>query len=89
MDETADGGHTKRTQKQKTKDLRNLDEWQYMLTANTVRTFRQAPVRWLKEMSNGKLKREVFSDIDASTGMVRFDADCYEEEIEYVLSHLV
>lgn len=89
VDESEDGGYTKRAQKQKHKDVRDLTDWQDMMKNKTVRTFEEAPVRWLKEMSDGNLKREVFSYIDAAAGLVRFDADCYEEEIDYVLGHLV
>jgi hypothetical protein len=89
VDESDDGGYTKRAQRQKHKDVRDLADWQYIVKTNTGRTFEEAPVRWLKEMSDDKLKREVFSYVDAATGLVRFDADCYEEEIDYVLGHLV
>jgi hypothetical protein len=88
-DETAEGGVFKRTHKQKHKDVRDLAEWQYMMDSKAVRTMEAAPVYWLKEMAVGKLKRDVFSDIDCDAGLVRFDADCYEEEIEYVLGQLV
>jgi hypothetical protein len=89
VDESDDGGYTKRAQRQKNKDVRDLADWKYIMKNETVRTFEEAPLRWLKEMSNDKLKREVFSYIDATTSLVRFDADCYEEEIDYVLGHLV
>ena len=89
IDESKDGGYTKRAQKQKNRDVRDTVDWQQMMKNETVRTFEEAPVRWLKETSNGILNREVFSYIDAATGLVRFDADCYEEEIDYVLGHLV
>jgi hypothetical protein len=89
VDESADGGYTRRAQKQKHKDVRDLSDWHDMLNNKIVRTFEEAPVRWLKEISDGHLKREVFSYIDAANGLVRFDSDCYEEEIDYVLSHLV
>jgi hypothetical protein len=89
VDESDDGGLTKRTQKQRNKDVRDLAEWQYVLDSKTVRTFEEAPVKWIKEMSGGELNREVFSYIDAANGMVRFDAHCYEGEVEYVLGRLV
>jgi len=89
VDESSDGGYTQRAQKQKNRDVRDLAEWQYVLKDKTVRTFEEAPVKWLKEMSQASLNREVYSYIDAANGMVRFDADCYEEEIEYVLGKLV
>lgn len=67
----------------------SLAEWEYVVKSPTVRTFEEAPIRWLKEMTGDTLQREVFSFIDAAKGLVRFDADCYEEEIDYVLGQLV
>ncbi len=89
VDQSDDGGYTKRAQKQNGKDVRDLEDWQQMTKSRTVRTFEESPVHWLKEMSGRELHREVFSYIYANEGQVRFDADCYEEEIAYVLSHLV
>lgn len=92
VDETEDGGHTKRAQKRKDRDVRDLAEWQLVMQNPMPRTFEEAPVRWLKEMSGGALHREVYSYIDsyidAANGLVRFDADCYEDEIDYVLGRL-
>lgn len=42
-------------------------------------------VHWLPEASNGKLTREVFTAIDARTGKLRVEADCYEGELEYAI----
>ena len=89
IDESADGGYTKRAQKQKHKDVRDLADWDDMLKNKVPRTFEEAPVHWLQDMSADQLTREVFSYIDAPNGLVRFDADCYEEEIDYVISQLV
>lgn len=89
VDESEDGGLTKRTQRQQNKDVRDLADWQYIVTANTVRTFEQAPVWWLPEMSGGSLKRELRTRIYAGEGIITFDADCYEEEIDHVLGQLV
>lgn len=89
VDESEDGGLTKRTQRQQHKDVRDLADWQYITTAKTVRTFEEAPVRWLKEMASGNLTREVPTRIYAGEGIINFDADCYEEEIDHVLGQLV
>lgn len=89
VDESEDGGLTKRTQRQQHKDVRDLAEWDYITTAKTVRTFEEAPVRWLKEMAVGSLTREVPTRIYSKDGIINFDADCYEEEIDYVLGQLV
>jgi len=89
VDKSEDGGLTKRTQRQQHKDVRDLADWQYITTATTVRTFEEAPVRWLKEMAGGNLTREVPTRIYAEHGIINFDADCYEEEIDHVLGQLV
>ena len=89
VDESADGGLTKRTQRQQHKDVRDLAEWQYITTSSIVRTFEEAPIRWIKEMTGGHLERELSTRVYAGDGIIAFDADCYEEEIDYVLSQLV
>lgn len=89
VDDAEDGSLTKRTQKKAGKDIRDTSEWKRIANDRMVRTFEEAPLRWLHEMSNGKLKRELFSYVDAANGFVRFDADCYEDEIDYALAQLV
>jgi hypothetical protein len=89
VDDAEDGCHSKRTQKKIGKDIRDTAAWQQILQDKMVRTFEEAPLRWKPAMTNGKLTREVFSYVDAANGYVRFDADCNEEEIDYVLDQLV
>jgi hypothetical protein len=89
VDDAADGSYTKRTQKKAGADIRDTAEWKRIAADNSRRTFEEAPLRWIPEMSNGRLTRELFSDADAANGYIRFDADCYEEEIDYAISHLV
>jgi len=89
IDDAEDGAHTKRTQKKTGKDIRDTGEWIRIAKDTTIRTFEEAPLWWLPKMSNGMLQREMFSYVDAANGFVRFDADCYEDEIDYVLSKLV
>jgi hypothetical protein len=89
VDDAEDGVHSKRTQKKPGKDIRETVAWQQILQDKTVRTFEEAPLRWKNDLSNGELTRGVFSYVDATNGFVRFDADCHEEEIEYVLHKLV
>jgi hypothetical protein len=90
VDDAEDGSKTKRTQKKPGKDIRDTDGWKSMAANSTMlRTFEESPLWWISTVSNGELKRELFSYVDATNGFVRFDANCYEEEIEYVLHQLV
>lgn len=89
VDDSEDGGHAKLSQKRKNKDVRDTENWQQKSKSEIIRTFEESPLHWLKEMSGQQLHRDVFSYVDASAGQVRFDADCYEEEISYVLAQLV
>jgi hypothetical protein len=89
VDDAEDGALTKRTQKKAGKDVRDTEEWKRIANDEMVRTFEEAPLRWIPEMSKAKLKRELFSYVDAANGFVRFEADCHEEEIDYVLEELV
>jgi hypothetical protein len=89
VDDAEDGSLTKRTQKKQGKDIRDTKGWKSMDSDGLVRTFEESPLYWLADMSGGKLKRELFCYVDAASGFVRFDADCYEDEIDYVLDQLV
>jgi hypothetical protein len=53
------------------------------------RTFEKAPVRWQHTTTNYKLYRDLWCNIDANEGTIRFDADCTEAEVDYVISQLV
>jgi hypothetical protein len=53
------------------------------------RTFEKAPLRWQHATTNYKLYRDLWCHIDALEGTVRFDADCTEGEVDYVISQLV
>lgn len=90
VDDSDDGGRTHRAQKHKNKDVRDLKEWKQQIDrGDIVRTFEEAPLEWIKEQTDGKLQRDVTSHVYCEESMVRFDPECYEEELEYVLSHLV
>jgi len=89
VDDSEDGGHAKLSHKWKNKDVRDTENWQQKSKSEIVRTFEESPLHWLKDMSGQQLHRDVFSYVDASAGQIRFDADCYEEEISYVLAQLV
>ena len=68
-------------------DVRDDPEWKAAFEAGgQSRAYDDQAVYWLPDASNGKLNREVFSDIDAVTSMIRVDADCHEDEIQYAVS---
>jgi hypothetical protein len=43
---------------------------------------------WLAESSSGRLSRNLFTDIDAVNGTLRFLADCHDSEIEYAIARV-
>jgi len=43
---------------------------------------------WLPKASSGFLKREVYTHINADEGFVNVNADCSDEEVEYVVSQI-
>ena len=88
VDDTEES-RTKRTQKNPEKDIRDTAEWKRIAQDRMVRTFEEAPLWWIPEMSQGHLKRRLFCYVDADNGFIRFDANCNEDEIEYVLHQLV
>ena len=89
IDEDEEGIQSRRTQKKLGKDLRDTKAWSNMMLDKTVRTYEEAPLRWKPAMTDGKLQRDVSCHVDAARGLVRFDAHCSEEEIDYVLAQLV
>lgn len=90
VDDAEDGCRSKLTQKKTGKDVRDTGNWKHNANDRTmIHTFEEAPLWWLPGMSLDKLKRELFCYVDATNGYVRFDANCYEDEIEYVLHQLV
>ena len=85
-----DGGTNRSGHLKRGGDPRKTDDWKRMHgTGKQDRTYEGAPMRWIPEMTNGKLSRPVFSAVDGKEGSVRFDADCHEAELEYVLAKLV
>lgn len=70
-------------------DIRDDDDWKAMHSEGGDEwAYDGESVYWLPSASNGKLNREVFTDLDARTGMLRVEADCHEGEIEYAISQI-
>jgi hypothetical protein len=73
-----------------TADPRSLKDFKADMQADAQpRTFEKAPVRWQHATTNYKLYRDLWCNIDALEGTIRFDADCTEGEVDYVISQLV
>jgi hypothetical protein len=53
------------------------------------RTFEKSPMRWQHKTTNYKLYRDLWCQIEAADGIVRFDADCTEAEVAHVISQFV
>jgi hypothetical protein len=43
---------------------------------------------WLASASSGRLSRNLFTEIDATNGTLRFLADCHEGELNYAISRI-
>ncbi len=43
---------------------------------------------WLPKASSGFLKRELYSHVDAEDGYIKVNADCSDEEVNYVVSQI-
>jgi hypothetical protein len=71
-------------------DPRSLKDFKADMQADAQpRTFEKAPVRWQHATTNYKLYRDLWCNIDAQESTIRFDADCTEGEVDYVISQLV
>lgn len=67
-------------------DIREDEDWQ-ALYAKGGKTWAhdQHSFYWRPDQSDGLLSREVFSSLDAITGMLRVDADCSDIEVDYAV----
>jgi hypothetical protein len=80
-----DGGTTTFGTRRKGADPRQTKDWKEA-TDSQPRTYEGAPIKWVYERTNQKLVRELRCDVEAAEGTIRFDADCNENEVTYVLS---
>jgi hypothetical protein len=68
-------------------DIRDDPDWQLTYGKNGESWAWDAQsFYWLPKVSSGFLTREVFSHIDAEDGFVKVNADCSDEEVEYIVS---
>jgi hypothetical protein len=71
-------------------DPRTLKDFKSAMTKDAQpRTFEKAPLRWQHQMTNYKLYRNLWCSIDGAAGTVFFDADCTEDEVDYVISETI
>lgn len=70
-------------------DIRDNPDWQlaYKLNGDTWAWDAQS-FYWLPKVSSGFLTREVYSHINAEDGYVKVNADCSNDEVEYVVSQI-
>lgn len=70
-------------------DVRDSDDWQlgYKRHGETWAWDSQS-FYWLPKASSGFLKREVYTHINAEEGYVKVNADCSDDEVEYVVSQI-
>lgn len=70
-------------------DIRDNPDWQlaYKKYGETWAWDAQS-FYWLPKASSGFLTREVFTHIDAEEGFVKVNADCSNDEVEYVVSQI-
>jgi hypothetical protein len=85
-----DGGTNRSGHLKRNGDPRKTADWKRMHESGAqARIYEVSPMRWIPEMTGGVLTRQVFCAVDAKESSVRFDADCHEAEMEYVLAKLV
>jgi len=70
-------------------DVRDCPDWQltYQKRGDTWAWDAQS-FYWLPRASSGFLKREVYTHINAEEGFVNVNADCSDDEVEYVISKI-
>jgi hypothetical protein len=70
-------------------DVRDDPDWQlvYKKYGDTWAWDAQS-FYWLPKVSSGFLKREVYTHINADEGFITVNADCSDEEVEYVVSKI-
>ncbi len=70
-------------------DIRDDPDWQlaYKKNGHTWAWDAQS-FYWLPKVSSGFLTREVFTHIDAEEGFVKVNADCSNDEVEYVVTQI-
>ena len=70
-------------------DVRDDPDWQLAYKKNgSTWAWDAQSFYWLPKVSSGFLTREVFTHIDAEEGFVKVNADCSNDEVEYVVNQI-
>jgi hypothetical protein len=70
-------------------DVRDDPDWQLMYKKHgDTWAWDAQSFYWLPKVSSGFLKREVYTHINADEGFVSVNADCSDDEVEYVISQI-
>ena len=70
-------------------DVRDDPDWQLAYKKNGhTWAWERLSFYWLPAASSGFLARELFSHMDANEGFVKVNADCSDEEVNYVVSQI-
>lgn len=84
---TNQGNYKKRTTARA--DIRDDVEWQENYTKHGHEwAWDSQSFYWLPVPSSDRLRRELYSQIDATEGYVKVNADCSDEEVEYAISQV-
>jgi hypothetical protein len=70
-------------------NVRDCKDWQAMYAKNGQEwAYDSHSFYWIASASNGSIKRDLFSALDADESFVRVPSDCNEEEINYALEQI-
>lgn len=70
-------------------DIRDDPTWQAAYRQGGAEmAYEQCAGKWFAGASRGQLTRDIFTDIKATDGTLRFLADCLDSEIEYAISKI-
>jgi hypothetical protein len=70
-------------------DVRDDPDWQLAYKKNgSTWAWDAQSFYWLPKVSSGFLTREVYTHIDAEEGFAKVNADCSNDEVEYVVSQI-
>jgi hypothetical protein len=70
-------------------DMRDDPEWRAAYQAyGSTWAWDSQSFHWLPAPSNGALRRELFSQLNAEEGYLKVNADCSDEEVEYAIAQV-
>ncbi len=70
-------------------DVRDDPDWMHAYQQNgSTWAYDSLHFYWLPKVSSGFLKRELYSQLDAESSYLKVNADCSDEEVNYVVSQI-